>query len=68
MRFMRARLMTTPPAAGSAPPLSPVPAPRLTKGILCRAQTRTTACTSRALRGSVTAPGNARKFVNPSHS
>ena len=34
MRFMRARLITMPPAAGSAPPLRPVPAPRLTKGIL----------------------------------
>ena len=42
---MRARLMTMPPAAGNAPPLRPVPAPRLTKGILSRAQMRTTACT-----------------------
>ena len=35
MRFMRARLMTMPSSAGSAPPLRPVPAPRATKGMLC---------------------------------
>ena len=37
---MRARLMTTQPGVGSAPPLRPVPAPRATKGMLCFAQTR----------------------------
>src|ERR1035438_3992506 len=68
MWFIRDRLITTPPAAGSAPPLNPVPAPRLTKGILCRAQMRTTACTSPVLRGSTTAPGITRKLVSPSHS
>ena len=42
---MRARLITMPPSTGSAPPLSPVPDPRATKGISSRWQTRTTACT-----------------------
>ena len=36
---MRARLMTMPRSFGSAPPESPVPAPRLTNGIWCFAQT-----------------------------
>ena len=62
---MRARPITTPPAAGSAPPLRPVPAPRLTNGILWRAQTRTTACTSSALRGSTTAPGSDAEVGQP---
>ena len=65
---MRARLMTIPPAAGSAPPLRPVPAPRLTNGTLSRAHSRTTACTCPAVRGSTTASGITRKFVSPSHS
>ncbi len=65
---MRARLMTIPPAAGNAPPLRPVPAPRLTKGILSRAHNRTTACTCSAVRGRTTASGSTRKFVRPSHS
>jgi hypothetical protein len=64
MRFMRARLMTIAPAAGSAPPLRPVPAPRLTKGILSRAYSRTTACARPAVRGSTTASGITRKFVS----
>ena len=42
---MRARLMTMPLATGSAPPLSPVPEPRATKGIFSRWHTRTIACT-----------------------
>ena len=35
MRFIRAREMTTPSATGSAPPESPVPAPRATNGTPC---------------------------------
>ena len=50
-RFSRARLMTTPPGTGSAPPESPVPWPRATNGTPSRAQTRTTACTSAADAG-----------------
>ena len=42
---MRAKLMTMPPSAGSAPPLRPVPDPRATKGMLCCAQMRTMAWT-----------------------
>ena len=34
MRFMPARLSTTPPAMGRAPPVSPLPAPRGTTGTL----------------------------------
>ena len=45
-------------AAGSAPPLRPVPAPRATKGMLCFAQMRTTAWTCAVLRGRTTAPGS----------
>ena len=46
MRFIRASEITMPSATGSAPPESPVPAPRATKGTPSRAQMRTTACTS----------------------
>ena len=55
---MRAKLITIPPSAGSAPPLSPVPDPRATNGMRCWAQMRTMACTCSALRGRTTASGH----------
>ena len=65
---MRARLMTMPLATGSAPPLSPVPEPRATKGIFSRWHTRTMACTCSVEVGSSTASGSTRNMVRPSHS
>ena len=48
---MRASEMTIPSATGSAPPESPVPAPRATNGIAASLQMRTTACTSAVVAG-----------------
>ena len=48
---MRASEMTIPSATGSAPPESPVPAPRATNGMPASLQMRTTACTSAGRRG-----------------
>ena len=53
---------------GSAPPESPVPAPRATNGTPCSSQRRTTACTSAVERGSATRAGTTRWPVSPSHS
>ena len=57
-----------PSATGSAPPESPVPAPRATKGMRSSLQIRTTACTSAASAGSATSAGTTRRPVSPSHS
>ena len=68
MRVSRASEITIPSATGSAPPESPVPAPRATNGIRSSLQSRTTACTSSALPGSATSAGTTRRPVRPSHS
>jgi hypothetical protein len=60
--------MTMPSATGTAPPESPVPAPRATKGIPRAAQTRTAAATCRVDVGSTTACGTARCVPSPSVS
>jgi hypothetical protein len=57
---MRARPMTIPSATGSAPPESPVPAPRATNGTRWRAHSRTTAATSSVDAGSTTRAGVTR--------
>ena len=48
---MRARPITIPSAIGTAPPESPVPAPRATNGIRRSWHTRTAACTWAVVRG-----------------
>ena len=68
MRFIRASEMTIPSATGKAPPESPVPAPRATKGTRSRAQIRTTACTSSVEPGRTTSSGCERQPVSPSQS
>ena len=65
---MRARPITIPSAIGTAPPESPVPAPRATNGMPRSWHTRTAACTCAVVRGSTTACGTARWPVRPSHS
>ena len=65
---MREHSITTPPSSAIAPPESPVPAPRGTKGTAWARQARTTACTSSRLRGKTTADGRAVWSVSPSHS
>src|ERR1035437_5145327 len=46
MRFMRAKAITSPPSRGIAPPDSPVPAPRPTKGTPNSCASLTSAATS----------------------
>ena len=58
----------TPPSGGRLPPLSPVPAPRATKGIPASWSIRTTAATSSVVVGYTTAWGAFRSMVSPSHS
>ena len=65
---MRASEITIPSATGSAPPESPVPAPRATNGIAASLQMRTTACTSAVVAGNATSAGITRRPVSPSHS
>jgi hypothetical protein len=67
-RFMRASEITIPSATGSAPPESPVPAPRATKGMRASLQILTTACTSGVVDGSATSEGVTRRPVRPSQS
>ena len=57
---MRERPITIPSATGTAPPESPVPAPRATNGTRCRSQAETAATTSAVVPGSATASGCAR--------
>ncbi len=68
MRLSRASEMTTPPTTGSAPPESPVPAPRATNGTPWSWQSFTTAWTSGAEPGIATSSGIARCPVRASHS
>ena len=56
------------PGTGSAPPESPVPAPRGTTGSPASRAMRTTWQTSAVEPGSTTTPGRARKLASPSHS
>jgi len=55
--------ITTPPRAGSAPPLSPVPAPRAVNGTLLWWHHATTAATSWVDSGSTTTAGAERSKV-----
>jgi len=64
----RARPRITPLPSGSAPPESPVPAPRATTGTPRSLHTRNTACISSMVRGNATASGSWRNAVSPSHS
>ena len=68
MRFIRDSPRRTQPGTGSAPPDSPVPAPRGTTGIPASRAIRTTAATSSVEAGSTTTLGEARKLVSASHS
>ena len=65
---MRASEITTPSATGSAPPDSPVPAPRATNGTREALQARTTACTCSVVSTRQTSAGTTRRPVSPSHS
>ncbi len=65
---MRAVPTTTPSAVGSAPPESPVPAPRGTTGTPSPWSTRTTPASSSVVAGSTTALGATRYWVSPSDS
>ena len=56
---MREHSITTPSSSAIAPPESPVPAPRGTKGTPCARQARTTRATSVLSLGSTTALGSA---------
>ncbi len=68
MRFRREHSITTPFSSAIAPPESPVPAPRGTKGTPCARQARTTRATSVLSLGSTTAEGSAPWTVRPSAS
>ncbi len=57
MRLNLARLSVTPSAFGSAPPESPVPAPRATTGTSSRWQIASTAATWASLSGRATTSG-----------
>ena len=60
---MRAVATTTPRRAGTAPPLSPVPAPRGVTGTPSALQARTTPRTCSAFAGKTTASGSARSIA-----
>jgi hypothetical protein len=60
--------MMMPPATGSAPPESPVPAPRGTMGSPASRASRTQAATSSVEPGSTTISGRMRRPSSPSHS
>ncbi len=57
-RFIRANDTTRPPRDGTAPPHSPVPAPRGTMGSPHSRAMRTAIATSRASRGTIAADGS----------
>ena len=54
------------PGTGTLPPLSPVPAPRVTMGTPCWTADFTQAATSAVLRGKTTAAGIWRSSAVPS--
>ena len=60
MRLNLARLSVTPSGFGSAPPESPVPAPRATTGTPSRWQAQSTAATSASVSGRATTSGCSR--------
>ncbi len=66
MRFMRVSAITTVSGSARAPPESPVPAPRATKGSWSRWSSRTTSITSARLAGSTTTPGTDSRVGSPS--
>src|SRR5213083_831358 len=68
MRFSRVSTMSTASSFASAPPDSPVPAPRGTNGTPSAASSRTTATTSSRLPGSTTTPGTRRWVGSPSRA
>ena len=68
IRFIRESPSSKHPGTGSAPPDSPVPAPRGTMGMPAATAIRTTATTSSVEAGSTTTLGATRKLVRPSHS
>ena len=69
IRFMREHSITTAPSFASAPPESPVPAPRGTNGTpCCAARAHDRLHLLRAIRGNTTAEGSAVCSVRPSHS
>jgi hypothetical protein len=68
MRVIREHSITTAPSSATAPPDSPVPAPRGTKGTPLARQARTARCTSSRLCAKTTALGSAECAVSPSHS
>ena len=57
MRFIRESTISTPSLTGSAPPLSPEPAPRATQGTYARRARRTIAWTCSVVIGSTAAAG-----------
>ena len=60
MRLKRASDSSTPRVCGSAPPDSPVPAPRATTGTPIWWQMRSTATTCSSVLGRATTSGSAR--------
>ena len=66
--FIRDSTSSTPSSTGSAPPLSPEPAPRATQETSSRAHAWTIACTSAVLLGSTAAAGVAWYWSRPSDS
>ncbi len=65
---MRLSTISTPSLTGSAPPLSPEPAPRATHGTLSRAHAWTIAWTCSVVDGSTAAAGDAWYCSSPSDS
>ena len=68
MRRSRDSTSSTPSAEGRAPPDSPVPEPRATKGTPASAHSRTVSTTCCRLSASTTTAGVTRKLARPSHS
>ncbi len=68
MRMNFAIESSTPSPEGSAPPESPVPAPRGTTGTRIAAQVFSTRRTCSSLSGRATTIGSWRYAVRPSHS
>jgi hypothetical protein len=59
---------TTDSSSGIAPPDKPVPAPRVTTGVLCALQIFNTCLICSTLWGNTTAKGFCRYTLKPSHS
>ena len=63
---MRVRATSTASPSATAPPESPVPAPRATNGTSTRWSSRTISCTSAPLPGMTTTPGYDSRVGRPS--